>query len=84
MVYFNLIITVRKIPSSKILWTLFLKLKIADFEFTNKINNKVWVWGTFRDANGRLGVGTGEDDDKEVEKAILKEPAKLSLPHKVK
>lgn len=44
---------------------------------------EVWVWGTFRDANGRLGVGTGEDDDKEVEKAILKEPAKLSLPHKV-
>jgi len=42
------------------------------------------VWGTFRDANGRLGVGTGTDDNDQVEKAVLKEPAKLTLPQKVR
>lgn len=46
-------------------------------------DGEVWVWGTFRDANGRLGVGTGADEDKQVEKAILEYPAKLSLPQKV-
>lgn len=49
------------------------------------INDKgeVWVWGTFRDANGRLGVGTGTDANDEVEKAVLKEPAKLNVPQKI-
>ena len=42
------------------------------------------MWGTFRDANGRLGVGTGTDDNDQVEKAVLKEPAKLTLPQKVR
>ena len=44
----------------------------------------MWIWGTFRDANGRLGAGTGEEkENKEIEKAVLKEPAKLALPYKV-
>ena len=44
----------------------------------------VWLWGTFRDANGRLGMRTGSDDkDGEGEKAVLHNPTKLDLPTKV-
>ena len=45
----------------------------------------VWLWGTFRDANGRLGMRSGNDDKEgEGEKAVLQEPTKLDLPTKVK
>lgn len=44
----------------------------------------VWLWGTFRDANGRLGMRSGNDaKEGEGEKAVLHEPTKLDLPTKV-
>jgi alpha-tubulin suppressor-like RCC1 family protein len=43
----------------------------------------VWIWGTFRDANGRMGATAGNTDDKEMSKAIIKEPAKLEISKKV-
>jgi len=43
---------------------------------------EVWIWGTFRDANGRLGAGTGAKENTNIEKAVLKEPAKLELSTK--
>ena len=47
-------------------------------------DGSVWLWGTFRDANGRLGMkSTDENKDGEGEKAVLKEPTKLDIPTKV-
>jgi len=44
----------------------------------------VWLWGTFRDANGRLGMRSGaEAKAGEGEKAVLHEPTKLDLPTKI-
>lgn len=44
----------------------------------------VWLWGTFRDANGRLGMKTSDENkDGEGEKAVLKEPTKLDIPTKI-
>lgn len=43
----------------------------------------VWIWGTFRDANGRMGATAGNTDDKEMSKAIIKEPAKLEISKKI-
>merc|ERR1711990_715068 len=44
----------------------------------------VWLWGTFRDANGRLGMQSGADKkDGEGAKAVLKEPTKLDIPTKI-
>ena len=45
----------------------------------------VWLWGTFRDANGRLGMRSGaEAKAGEGEKAVLHEPTKLDLPTKAR
>lgn len=47
-------------------------------------DGSVWLWGTFRDANGRLGMkSTDENKDGEGEKAVLKEPTKLDIPTKI-
>ena len=47
-------------------------------------NGHVWLWGTFRDANGRLGMCSGKEQiDGEGEKAVLKTPTKLKLDVKV-
>jgi len=50
-------------------------------------DGSVWLWGTFRDANGRLGMrsttNSNESKDGEGEKAVLKEPTKLDIPTKI-